>query len=428
MPFIFRKYLYLFFIILLLINLTGCNGCAETEAKIIEDKLVLADKYILEEDYEKAILAYLEAIDINPKEVRAYTGLARLYRVMDKMEKAIEILEVAIIEISDYPENYSLLAQAYIEQGRTEEALEMVKTALQLDINHYDAFDVLETLFGENWQRLITEGEKMLDSGRDDSIGLMFTFYGLFHTGQYQETIRLYEQLYQMTGSQKAVVLTALAFSRTGDEKKAEELISLIDIDGVQHSGLLKYLVYYFLETGDKERAVELAKRALETVNDSAVFYALLYELTGDEMYSRKTIYEHMEEAFRYMGKSLEELENILGPAEDADAPGWSWVNYLFEGFPGRFGFTIVGRSPSIVDFNKLSSLQIFESIQSMNVNVGMTFLEVENTLGRPDAVESSSNYYNISYEYENNIIAFFAGNDKVVDYIWIRDKSLIIE
>lgn len=64
-------------------------------------KITEADKYLEDQDYEKAETAYLEAIDIDPKKEPAYLKLADTYVVQDKGDEALSILETATQEIPD---------------------------------------------------------------------------------------------------------------------------------------------------------------------------------------------------------------------------------------------------------------------------------------------------------------------------------------
>lgn len=51
------------------------------------------DRYLDDLEYEQAIAAFEEAIDIDPKQVDAYKGLAEAYAAMGEYEKAIEVLD-----------------------------------------------------------------------------------------------------------------------------------------------------------------------------------------------------------------------------------------------------------------------------------------------------------------------------------------------
>ena len=64
-------------------------------------KITEADKYLEDQEYEKAETAYLEAIDIDPKQEPAYLKLADTYVEQHKEGEALSILETAIQELPD---------------------------------------------------------------------------------------------------------------------------------------------------------------------------------------------------------------------------------------------------------------------------------------------------------------------------------------
>lgn len=61
----------------------------------INRQLELAQRYLLDEDYEQAIAAYEIIIEIDPRNVDAYLGLAETYAAADDLENAVKILEKA---------------------------------------------------------------------------------------------------------------------------------------------------------------------------------------------------------------------------------------------------------------------------------------------------------------------------------------------
>ena len=64
-------------------------------------KITEADKYLEDQEYEKAETAYLEAIDIDPKQEPAYIKLADTYVEQHKEGEALSILETATQELPD---------------------------------------------------------------------------------------------------------------------------------------------------------------------------------------------------------------------------------------------------------------------------------------------------------------------------------------
>lgn len=65
--------------------------CSDTVR--IGRQMELAQQYLLEEDYEQAVAAFQGVIDIDPKNVEAYLGMAETYIAADAYDKAVRILE-----------------------------------------------------------------------------------------------------------------------------------------------------------------------------------------------------------------------------------------------------------------------------------------------------------------------------------------------
>ena len=73
----------------------GIIAIQATPANRVKRQLRLAQKYLNELNYEQAVLAYQEAISIDPKCEQAYFAIADIYIKTNEEEKAVEILEQA---------------------------------------------------------------------------------------------------------------------------------------------------------------------------------------------------------------------------------------------------------------------------------------------------------------------------------------------
>ena len=63
------------------------------------DCLALGEKYLLELDYEQALVQFLNAIDIDPMNPRGYTGAAEAYVGLGRINRAIRILQQGLEEL-----------------------------------------------------------------------------------------------------------------------------------------------------------------------------------------------------------------------------------------------------------------------------------------------------------------------------------------
>ncbi|UNC91115.1 zinc ribbon domain-containing protein [Candidatus Contubernalis alkaliaceticus] len=130
-------------IIIPLVFLAARTAVTTGTQKAIEDKLALAEKYLFDEEYDQAILAYREVIDIVPKEERAYTGLAKVYTVQDDYESAEEVLIEGIQIVEQTIPLRRNLADIYVIQGKYEEAKAHYLVILEEDENEQLAYQGL---------------------------------------------------------------------------------------------------------------------------------------------------------------------------------------------------------------------------------------------------------------------------------------------
>lgn len=82
------------FITIMAILLTMLTACAKPEKQLSANELLdLGEKYLLEMNYEQAVVQFLKVIKIDPRNPRGYTGAAEAYVGLGQIDEAIEILE-----------------------------------------------------------------------------------------------------------------------------------------------------------------------------------------------------------------------------------------------------------------------------------------------------------------------------------------------
>lgn len=91
----------------------GQSGGSDLQAQ-----LDLGKKYVSELDYENAIIAYEDALKIDPYCLDAYLGLADAYMALGQQDKAMEIMEQAKAMLPDSVEVYVRLAEFYASQNQ----------------------------------------------------------------------------------------------------------------------------------------------------------------------------------------------------------------------------------------------------------------------------------------------------------------------
>ncbi|MEQ8174820.1 MAG: tetratricopeptide repeat protein [Syntrophomonadaceae bacterium] len=107
-----------------------------------QEKLDLAVKYISENDFDKAILAYNDAIKIDSKQVKAYQGLAKVYTLQGKYDEAKAVYDkgAAAVAASDQNTLRMGLAGMYIDKGQLTDAEKAFREIINGSQNCLEAY------------------------------------------------------------------------------------------------------------------------------------------------------------------------------------------------------------------------------------------------------------------------------------------------
>ncbi|MBN1541941.1 tetratricopeptide repeat protein [candidate division KSB1 bacterium] len=174
----------------------------ETEISAIRDqKWVEAFntgvKMINDEDYDKAIDKFKEAIQINAKRPESYTNLAITLIRADRMEEAVDAYK-KLIEIK--PQDLKAmneLSRLYMQMERFEDTIALEKQVLEIDPTNSDAVYNLALAYdymGEG-EKAREQYEIALERNPDD-IDMIFNVARLyFVSGNYQRAIELFQRV-----------------------------------------------------------------------------------------------------------------------------------------------------------------------------------------------------------------------------------------
>ncbi len=126
---------------ILIVSLTGCRKIIEYQ---IAEQMDLGQKYLLEENYEEAVLAFQKAIKLEPKRIEPYIRLAECYHGQSRYEEMKSILDEGVEAVGNdlegieeelklvAVETYQELATYYSQQGQVEEELSCYTRILQI--------------------------------------------------------------------------------------------------------------------------------------------------------------------------------------------------------------------------------------------------------------------------------------------------------
>ena len=86
--------------------------CTKTVEQRIAEQLELGQKYLAEENYEEAVIAFNKVIELDPKNIDAYVYLAESYDKKGSTKEAIEALEAGYL-VSPEAKVEALLVDLY---------------------------------------------------------------------------------------------------------------------------------------------------------------------------------------------------------------------------------------------------------------------------------------------------------------------------
>ncbi|MCL7749197.1 tetratricopeptide repeat protein [Halalkalibacter alkaliphilus] len=134
-----------FFLKLILVFMVACSQM--TTAEQVDEKLKLGNKYLLEENYEEAILAYEEAIEIDPRSVDAYLGLVDIYIALEEDDLIVTTLKDGIDSVEETNVLREELADHYVDREMLSEAIDVYLEIVDSDLDNRAAIDEVIDLY-----------------------------------------------------------------------------------------------------------------------------------------------------------------------------------------------------------------------------------------------------------------------------------------
>ncbi|MDQ0287729.1 putative Zn-dependent protease [Desulfofundulus luciae] len=140
-----RKFPFMATLIIIIAALfTGC-GQSGANAKISK-QLELAVKYLSENKFEEAVLAYQEVIKIDRKNVLAYKGMSIAYSMQGKMDQAEQALQNGLKQVPDAKPLKLALAGLMIDLNKKDQAEAIYKEIISLDAKYLPAYQAYAKL------------------------------------------------------------------------------------------------------------------------------------------------------------------------------------------------------------------------------------------------------------------------------------------
>jgi len=118
-------------IVTLIIAVLFLVSCGRSLDVRIREQLDLGQKYLTELNYEQAVLAFTKAIELDPKNAEAYTGLGSAYLGQKKYDEAVSAYETAVELDSGSWEAYEGAARGYESLGRMGDAIAIAEQGIE---------------------------------------------------------------------------------------------------------------------------------------------------------------------------------------------------------------------------------------------------------------------------------------------------------
>lgn len=189
-------------LLLLICLLMGC-GKSETSESNWREQYDLGMRYLEEEQYEQAIIAFTEAIGMDPKQPEMYIARGRAYILSGETEEHLTLAQAdyeTVLGLDEmYAEAYLGLADLWIRRGEYEEALKILKKGLEKTGDNEEIADKIAEIESGN----ITDSENQIRrmSGYDGTGALSW-----YHDYFYDANGREYRAVsYTASGAQTGV-------------------------------------------------------------------------------------------------------------------------------------------------------------------------------------------------------------------------------
>jgi len=105
-----------FLLIVIILSLAFLSSCGKAESPSnVAEFLELGEKYLLEMDYEQAVIKFLKVIEIEPMNPRGYTGAAESYVGLNQLDNAISVLKDGAVVLPDNVEISTMIDEVQIK-------------------------------------------------------------------------------------------------------------------------------------------------------------------------------------------------------------------------------------------------------------------------------------------------------------------------
>ena len=230
---------------------------------------ILGSASIGQGDFASAIDRLTAANEEQPLASQPLTTLIEAYLEEGRNEEAKALLNNIV---SSNPKNYDarlLLARVYFAENNVSDGVSTLNQALSVDPQRFESYDLLYKYYIRSGQ--LAEASALIYEGLekfDDNVNLRFYEADfLLIQGRYEDAIAVYERLHEQRPQNQIVAnnyASLLLDNRTDEESLSKALRVAETIRNVELPGYQDTLAWAYYKNGDLDNALLLFRRAVK--------------------------------------------------------------------------------------------------------------------------------------------------------------------
>lgn len=234
-----------------MIFITSCGKIEEIQEKEIspswQEQYDLGMKYLLEENYEEAIVAFTASIEIDPKQAVVYINRGKSYILLEENEENLTAAIADYVQAITLEESnaygYLGLAEAYIRKNEYEKALEILEEGLVKTGNHQKIADKIAEI--ESGTIFDLQGKVRKQSGYNEQGELIWYHQFEYYKDGKEKSVTAYNSdneemghidiIYDSEGRETTTWLygqtTGILYARDKHYDEEGNIVEIIDYD-----------------------------------------------------------------------------------------------------------------------------------------------------------------------------------------------------
>jgi len=232
------------------------------------------------ESVPKAKAAALKAVELDSTLAESHYALAAVYSWLDWNFPEARTEWVRAHELNpNYPDGLAMYSHFLMIMGRPEEAMAMIKRALDLDPFNVQiqGFYVADLVFTRRYDEAIVEGRKVLAMQPDNPVGLSFLYFIYAAKGMDKEAmaeLKDYLKLYEVPDIERVIDRGFAAAGLHGAMGRAADALALLAKDG---KALPWDVLSLYVLAGENGPALDWLERAYERRDPNVPYLRLMF-------------------------------------------------------------------------------------------------------------------------------------------------------